>query len=89
MSRTPDPSGTGTGVRLLRGAAESPLTQAALLAAAAAELELRVHGELGRFGAAVVERAMLATSAEAAASQVADAFLDLCRPVLKPDIIVA
>jgi hypothetical protein len=54
--------------------------QAALLAGVAAELELRVHEDLGRFGAAVVERAAHARSPEAAASEVADAFLHLCRP---------
>ena len=64
-------------------------THAALLAGAAAELELRIHQDLGRFGAAVVDHAADAASAEAAASEVADAFLDLCRPSPETDIIGA
>jgi hypothetical protein len=63
--------------------------QAALLAGVAAELELRVHEDLGRFGAAVVERATDATSPEAAACEVADAFLGLCRRSAEADIIGA
>jgi hypothetical protein len=51
---------------------------AAILQAVAAELDGRVHEDLGRFGAQVVERARHTPDPERAASEVADAFLALC-----------
>jgi hypothetical protein len=51
--------------------------QAALLSAIAHELAARTHDDLGRFGAQVVASAARASDAEAAACEVAEAFLGL------------
>jgi hypothetical protein len=52
---------------------------AGLLGAIARELETRAHDDLGRFGAQVVEIAARSRDPEAAASEVANAFLQLSR----------
>ena len=54
-------------------------SQAGLLSAIADELEARAHEDLGRFGAQVVEAASHACDPEAAACEVADAFIALRR----------
>jgi hypothetical protein len=89
LSRLESSQGAGTGPLDQLGLAILLRAQAALLAGVAAELELRVHDDLGRFGAAVVEHAARAASPDAAANEVADAFLDLCRPLAETDIIGA